>query len=60
MILDEVREAAMKKILFLPHATRPMSRPDCMITPKEVEYVVVNGNLFEDYPLDLRGHSCLR
>ena len=36
-----------------------MSRPEGMISSNEVETVVVNGELIEDYPQDPRGHSCL-
>ena len=48
-----------EKLLFLPHAIRQMSRPERMITPQEVERVVMMGELVEDYPQDSRGHSCL-
>jgi Domain of unknown function (DUF4258) len=58
-ILEEVREVAQKRLLFLPHAIRQMSRPQRMITPTEVEVVAVKGELIEDYPQDPRGHSCL-
>lgn len=58
-ILEEVQKAARKRLLFLPHAIRQMSRPERMITPSEVEAVVVSGELIEDYPQDPRGHSCL-
>ena len=58
-ILEDVRAAAQKRCLFLPHAIRQMSRPEHMITPTEVRTVVVNGDLIEDYPQDPRGHSCL-
>ena len=58
-ILEEVREAAQKRLLFLPHAIRQMSRPQRMITASEVETVVMKGGLIEDYPQDPRGHSCL-
>jgi hypothetical protein len=57
--LETAREAARKKLLFLPHAIRQMSRPERMITPQEVERVVMTGELVEDYPYDSRGHSCL-
>ncbi len=59
MIVDTSRQAAKKKLLFLPHAIRQMSRPERMITPQEVERVVMTGELVEDYPHDSRGHSCL-
>ena len=54
-----VLAAARKKILFLPHAVRQMSRPDRMITAQEVRRVVLQGEVIEDYPGDARGHSCL-
>ena len=58
-LLHLVREAAEKKILFLPHAVRQMSRPDRMIRVAEVRSCVTGGGLIEDYPEDVRGHSCL-
>ena len=58
-ILDEVRYAAKKRMLFLPHAVRQMSRPQRMISTSEVQIAVTQGELIEDYPNDLRGHSCL-
>lgn len=30
-----------------------------MITTEEIERVVTEGELVEDYPEDVRGHSCL-
>ena len=36
MIVEDSRRAAMKKLLFLPHAIRQMSRPERMVTPHEV------------------------
>ena len=58
-ILQQVRESAIKQILFLPHALRQMSRLDRMITTQEVRETVMTGELIEDYPEDARGHSCL-
>jgi len=58
-ILTRVRKAARGRILFLPHAIRQMSHPDRMITPSEVERILVEGEVIEDYPTDSRGHSCL-
>lgn len=58
-MLDRVREAAQKRLLFLPHAVRQMSRPDRMIAPAEVQEVVLRGEIIEDYPSDPRGPSCL-
>jgi len=59
IILDQVRAAATKKILFLPHAVRQMSRPSRMISPAEIDAVIAAGVLIEDYPEDTRGPSCL-
>jgi hypothetical protein len=59
MIQDLVREAAVKKLLFLPHAIRQMNKPERMITTGEVREVVLHGDIIEDYPEDVRGHSCL-
>jgi hypothetical protein len=58
-IVEASRHAAQQRLLFLPHAIRQMSRPERMITPQEVERVVMAGELVEDYPYDSRGHSCL-
>jgi hypothetical protein len=58
-VLKLVRDTAKKKILFLPHAVRQMSRIDRMITTDEVRQVIEKGELVEDYPEDVRGHSCL-
>ncbi|MCC6169932.1 MAG: DUF4258 domain-containing protein [Caldilineaceae bacterium] len=58
-ILDAVRAAARKRILYLLHAVNEMNAPDELITPEEVRRVVFDGELIEDYPEDVRGHSCL-
>ena len=58
-ILTRVREAARQRILYLPHAIRQMSHPERMIQPSEVESVLMEGEIIEDYPTDPRGHSCL-
>ena len=36
-----------------------MSRLDRMISPTEVEQVIKSGEVIEDYPEDVRGHSYL-
>lgn len=58
-ILRLIRQAAKKKILFLPHAVSQMSRLDRMILTVEVRRVIEEGEIIEDYPGDKRGHSCL-
>lgn len=58
-IVEDSRRVTKKKLLFLPHAIRQMSRPERMITPQEVERVVMTGERVEDYPQNSRGYSCL-
>ena len=58
-ILQQIRQAAAIKVLFLPHAVQQMSRPERMISPAEVRGVVGTEEVIEDYPEDPRGHSCL-
>ena len=57
--LTRVRNAAQRKVLFLPHALRQMLRPDRMINTADVRHVVSVGEVIEDYPDDVRGQSCL-
>ena len=59
MIIDQIRIAAIKEVLFLPHAIRQMNKLERMISEREVFEVVTQGELVEDYPEDVRGHSCL-
>ena len=58
-LFKKIKTAGNKKILYLPHAIRQMSRPDRMISPEEVRNVIEQGKIIEDYPDDQRGHSCL-
>jgi hypothetical protein len=58
-ILQQIRQAAAIKILFLPHAVQQMARPERLISTAEVRHVVDTGEVIEDYPEDPRGHSCL-
>ena len=51
--------AANKKMLFLPHTVKQMSRPDRMISKDEVRDVIFSGEIIENYPNDERGESCL-
>jgi hypothetical protein len=54
-----IKRLAVERLLFLPHAIRQMSRPERMISTKEVRSVIKNGEIIEDYPKDRRGHSVL-
>jgi len=58
-ITEIIHACEEEKILFLPHAIRQMSRPERMITPSEIRNVIQKGEIIEDYPDDVRGHSCL-
>ncbi|MFH1981815.1 MAG: DUF4258 domain-containing protein [Pseudomonadota bacterium] len=58
-ILKRIRQSAAKRILFLPHAIRQMSKPDRMISTGDIRAVIESGKVIEDYPEDLRGQSCL-
>ncbi len=57
--IEEIREAFTKGVLFTPHAVNQMNRPDRLITRHEVIEVILHGEIIEDYPEDVRGHSCL-
>ncbi len=57
--IQAIRATAQKRILYLPHALYEMNGPDELITPEEVRSVVFDGEIIEDYPEDVRGHSCL-
>lgn len=48
-IMERVRAAAAKRILFLPHAIKAMVRVHPMITPAEVRAVVTRGDVVEDF-----------
>ena len=58
-ILVRVKDAAVKRILFLPHAVSQMNSPERMVSTREVRAVIRQGVVIEDYPEDVRGHSCL-
>lgn len=47
-ILEMVKRAAKKKLLFLPHAVKQMSHPDRMISVQEVRRVILQGEIIED------------
>ena len=57
--INSVQKSALKRIIYLPHAVRQMSRPDRMISVSDVRKAVKQGEIVEDYPEDPRGHSCL-
>ena len=58
-MLTQVHEAANQRFLFLPHALNQMNYPERMIATIEVRNVLFHGEIIEEYPEDVRGHSCL-
>jgi len=58
-IIRLIRESAEKKLIYTIHALDEMNAEDEMIKTDEVRYVVLHGEIIEDYPKDKRGHSCL-
>jgi hypothetical protein len=46
-IAERVQEAAAKKLLFLPHAVRQMSRPERMIESWEVREAIEHGEVID-------------
>jgi hypothetical protein len=59
LMKQKIALSAKKKILFLPHAIKQMSRPDKMITTAHIKEAVTLGEIIESYPRDKRGASCL-
>lgn len=58
-MIERIRQAAAKRILYLPHAVERMSSHERMITIKDVEVAIFHGRLVEIYEDDPRGASCL-
>ncbi len=56
---ERIISAVKRRILFLPHAIKQMSRVDRMISPEEVEKSIFDGEIIEAYLDDSRGESCL-
>ncbi|OHE61279.1 MAG: hypothetical protein A2Z47_11315 [Thermodesulfovibrio sp. RBG_19FT_COMBO_42_12] len=58
-IIRLIRESAERNLIYTIHALDEMNAEDEIITTDEVRYVVLHGEIIEDYPEDKRGHSCL-
>jgi len=54
---EEVLYTFHKEVLFTSHALHQMNLPERMITKQEVKETVLQGEIIEDYPEDIRGHS---
>jgi ribosomal protein L19E len=57
-ILNLIKQSAAKRILFLPHAVRQMSKPDRMISTEDIRHVIENGEVIDAYPAGIRGQRC--
>ena len=57
--LEKIRKLAQRQIIYTEHALDRMNAESEMITFEEVREVIVEGEIIEDYPEDVRGHSCL-
>ena len=57
--LEKIRKTAQRQIIYTEHALDRMNAENEMITLEEVREVVAQGEIIEDYPEDVRGHSCL-
>ena len=58
-LLEKIRKMAQRQIIYTEHALDRMNAESEMITSEEVREVVLEGEIIEDYPEDVRGHSCL-
>jgi hypothetical protein len=58
-VIDKIKQAAEKKIIYTLHALDEMNKEDELITTDEVRDMIFHGEIIEDYPEDKRGHSCL-
>jgi len=58
-LLEKIRKMGQRQIIYTEHALDKMNAESEMITFEEVRDVVVEGEIIEDYPEDVRGHSCL-
>lgn len=58
-LTERIHESAKEKILYTEHALDKMNIEEEIITKDEVRDVIFNGDIIEDYPEDIRGHSCL-
>lgn len=57
--LEAIGRAAQKRIVYLPHALDAMNAPVNIVSADEVRQVIFYGQVIEDYPEDVRGHSAL-
>ena len=55
--IKKIQQAVKKEIYFRQHAIEKMAERD--INENDVEYVILNGKIIEEYPEDKYGPTCL-
>lgn len=58
-MIEKIRKAASKKIVYTPHAVIQITNLERMIEPDEIRKVIDTGVIVENYPFDLRGNTSL-
>ena len=58
-MIEKIRQAAAKKIVYTPHAAAQIMHIERMISPDEIRKVIGVGKIIEDYPFDERGNTSL-
>ena len=58
-LILKIQQSADKNILFTLHSAQQCVKQYRMISPNEIHKVIKNCDLIEDYPFDIRGHTCL-
>ncbi len=58
-MIEKIRQAAAKKIVYTPHAAAQIMNVERMINPDEIRKVISGGEIVEDYPYDERGNTSL-
>ena len=58
-MIERIRRAAAKKIVYTPHAVAQITDIERMISPDEIRKVISEGEIVENYTYDQRGNTCL-
>ncbi len=58
-MIEKIRKAAAKKIIYTPHAVIQITNLERMIEPEEIRKVISEGEIVENYPYDVRGNTSL-
>ena len=58
-MIEKIRKAALKKIVYTPHAVTQVTNLERMIEPEEIRKIINTGEIVENYPFDLRGNTSL-